>query len=161
MQLSILDREPTVAVKYLSDCHVRKMCLETAQILSSVMYLNHYDLLENMPKPYNPKHPVIQAIKTPAQINWVLHYNDALQEEYKYRFGKEHAYYGIRLYYNVMYSLKPFPPVKSPEGLARDFKDFCTDKSDIVEAHRDYYRYKKSIIKNWKYTLRKEPEWLV
>lgn len=161
MQLFILDREPTVAVQCLSDCHVRKMCLETAQILSSVMCLNHYDSLEDMPKPYNPKHPVIQAIKTPSQINWVLHYNDALQEEYEYRFGKEHAYWGIRFDYNVMYNLYPFPSVKSPEGLARDFKDFTTDKTDIVEAHRDYYRHKKTIIKNWAYTNRKEPGWLV
>ena len=31
---------------------------------------------------------------------------------------------------------------------------------EIVEAYREYYRFKKSIIRNWKYTNAEEPEWL-
>lgn len=159
MQLFILDREPSVAVQYLSDCHVCKMCLETAQILSSVMFNKGITVDETLPKPYNPKHPVIQAIQSPEQINWVFCYYFSLHHEFYMRFHKPHAYNILKYTYaDALYDIKRNI---SCEGLARDFKDFCTDKSDIVEAHRDYYRYKKSIIKNWKYTYREEPEWLL
>lgn len=159
MQLFILDKNPILAVRCLCDCHVRKMCLETAQILSSVMFNKGITVDEALPKPYNPKHPVIQAIQTPEQINWVLCYNFSLHHEFYMRFMKVHAYNTLKYKYaNALCDNKQY---FSCEGLARDFKDFYTDKTDIVEAYRDYYRYKKTIIKNWTYTNRKEPVWLM
>jgi hypothetical protein len=160
MQLFVLDESPTLSAQYLADVHVRKMCLETAQILSSVCFNNGIELLStSYPKPYNPKHPVIQAIRTQAQINWVVYYNIMLQHEYYMRFGKVHVYNPLKIgYMRVLWDRTVAP---NCSGLACDFKGFNTDATDTVEAHRDYYRHKKSIIKNWNYTLREEPEWLV
>ena len=59
MQIFVLDYDPKKAASYLSDIHLNKMCLETAQILSSIMVVNHIDLVEGMPKPFNVRHPVI------------------------------------------------------------------------------------------------------
>ena len=45
-------------------------------------------------------------------------------------------------------------------SFARAFKGITIRTKDIVEAYREYYRFKKSIIRNWKYTNAEEPEWL-
>lgn len=72
MQLFILDFTPSVSVRMMSDCHVIKMCLETAQILSSVRFNKGFEHNCLIPKPYNPKHPVITAIDNQEKINWLL-----------------------------------------------------------------------------------------
>ena len=59
MQLFILDYAPRRAAGMLCDVHLRKMCLETAQILSSVLFLQGRELCPEMPRVYNPAHPVI------------------------------------------------------------------------------------------------------
>ena len=92
MQLFVLSKEPAIAPRYLADVHVRKMCLETAQILSTVMASKGIPLRAGMPKPYNKNHPVIKAIDTKEKLNWVLLYNVHLQAEYIFRFGKSHKY---------------------------------------------------------------------
>jgi hypothetical protein len=158
MQLYVLDYNPQKAVEYLADCHVIKMCLETAQILSYVRFNNGMEYIEGLPKPYNPKHPVIKAINSPEKINWLLDYNKAIHQEYIYRFNKEHAYHKIVDIYEGLrnscgYSLEHL-------DFARDFKDFSTPKKDLVESFKDYYRFKKSIIKRWKYSKRIEPDWM-
>lgn len=160
MQLYVLDYNPQKSVEMLSNCHVIKMCLETAQILSSVRFnlgINRHDI---MPKPYNPNHPVIKAINNNHKINWLLDYNRCLHNEYIYRFEKKHSYFKlIELYYDMKDNSINDVNVEFLD-FARDFKDFNTNKTDLVESFREYYKFKKSIIKNWKYTKRKEPIWL-
>lgn len=163
MNVFVLDRRPDLAPIYLADVHVIKMCLETAQILSSISVRCGKKLTASMPKPYNPKHPVICGIRESDQINWLLEYNKALHEEYKYRFGKPHVYSKlVRQYFKLLQTpldTEGFLTV-SCEGFTKDFKDFETDVEDIVDAYRAYYCFKKSQIKRWKYTRRKEPSWV-
>ena len=52
MQLFILDYDPGLVPGMLCDMHLRKMCLETAQILSSVLLLQGKARRKEMPKPY-------------------------------------------------------------------------------------------------------------
>lgn len=145
MQLFILDRDYRLAVEYLADIHLIKMCLETAQILSAVVCNRGQELPSICPKPYNVNHPVVRAIRTPEQTAWVINYNGALHQEYSYRFGKLHVYCRLtERYSNVLSTQRAVP---SCENLARVFKDYHTDIADIVEAHRAYYRYKMSILK--------------
>ena len=158
MQLFILDKNPEVAVKMLADCHIIKMCLETAQILSSVINNMQKENDPNLPKPYNPKHPVIKAINSQCKINYVLKYNKALHNEYIHRFKKQHAYFKlIQIYERIL-----FTPTKITHdySFAMDFKNFNTTETDIFNAFKQYYKFKKSIIKRWKYTNAIEPEWL-
>ena len=159
MQLFILDRNPIAAAHYLADCHVIKMCLETAQILSGVALRHIGYLPSGLPKPQNTIHPVIKAINTDQKMSWVLAYFESILEEYSNRFNKEHAYYNLPAVYC---SLFPSAVNTEPEceGLATVFTNFNTKEKDIVEAHRAYYKFKKSIIKKWKYTNSKEPNWL-
>lgn len=117
------------------------------------------------PGPYNTKHPVITAVDNESKLKYVLWYNCELQSEYRHRFGKFHAYYKLHHYY-LQALLPPLTPPSSyysgsdPEGLHRCFGSFVSQEQDLVYAYRDYYRYKKSVIRNWKYTNRQEPAWL-
>ena len=159
MQLFILDTAPRLAAVMLCDKHLRKMCLETAQILSSVLYNKNMTVPPELPKPYNPRHPVIAAVNNAWKINWVLIYNSALQREYTYRFGKNHAYRKlVRVYMRLLYTAD----LNGADwSFARAFKEFDSPGTDIVKAYREYYRRKKLIMRNMVYTKRLPPDWLI
>ena len=160
MQLFILDLDPERVPEMLCDAHVRKMCLETAQILSSVIRRQGKKLPPGVPKPYNPNHPVITALDTAQKINWTIRFNTALQREYSRRFGKNHAYSGLTgIYHAVLF--RPGTRI-DPAGwtFARDFKDVEITEPDIVLAYREYYRHKKKILRRWHYTGTGEPDWM-
>ena len=158
MQLFILDRSPAAAAQMLCDVHLRKMCLENAQILSGVLLNSGKKLLPQMPKPCNAAHPVIKAVNTPFKINWVLRHNHALQQEFFRRSGKYHAYNKIvPVYFSLLFCVGT---IKEDWSFYRNFKDFKPLSSDIVGAYREYYRFKKSILRHWLYTNTSEPEWL-
>lgn len=171
MNIFVLDRNPANAVSYLADCHVRKMCLEHAQILSTLVFMHNPRELPTIqfelqgPGPYNTKHTVITAIDNEAKLKYVLRYNIELHKEYRFRFDKFHTYFKLHHYY-LQALLRPATPPSlyysgcDPEGLHRCFGSFVSPEQDLVYAYRDYYRYKKSAIRNWKYTNRQEPAWL-
>lgn len=163
MQLFILDESPQIAVECLSDIHLRKMCVETAQILSSVFFNSGWLVKKPFPKPYNPNHPIIKAINSYKKIEWVVQYNKWLHREYEYRFDKLHAYHSLCSNYEDLMNLVFAPDINNQidiQSFCRDFKDFSSNESNIVDAYRGYYRYKKSIINRWHYTKRNEPNWL-
>ena len=161
MQLFILDYDPELVPGMLCDAHLRKMCLETAQILSSVLLMQGKARQKDMPKPYNPKHPVIRALDSDQKINWAAAFNSALHAEYLRRFGKPHAYAVLcRGYEGLLHQ----PGIRiDPDGwnFARAFKGITITEPDIVAAYRKYYRHKKRLlIGNWNYTRTEEPDWL-
>ena len=158
MQIFILDRSPAAAAQMLCDVHLRKMCLENAQILSGVLLNSGKKLLPQMPKPCNANHPVIKAVNTPFKINWVILHNLALQREFFRRFGKYHAYNKITpLYFSLLFSAGSF---EEDWSFCRNFKDFKPLSSDIIGAYREYYRFKKTVLPHWNYTGASEPRWL-
>ena len=161
MQLFILDYDPELVPGMLCDAHLRKMCLETAQILSSVLLVQGKPSWKDMPKPYNPKHPVIRALDTDQKINWAAVFNSALHEEYRRRFGKTHAYAGLCRGYEVLLHQSGIRIDPDGWSFARAFKGIIIREPDIVAAYRTYYQYKKRIlIRNWNYTRTAEPDWL-
>ena len=155
----ILDPEPEVAAMMLCDVHVRKMCLETAQMLSSVIVRRGGVLLEQMPRVYNINHPVITALDTPFKINWAVRHNEALQREYVYRFGRRHAYWKLTAAYRE--ELFTAGVVAEDWSFARNFSRRNIVSASIVSAYREYYRYKKQVLSRWHYTRREEPVWLL
>ena len=160
MQLFILDRDPEQAARMLCDAHLRKMCLETAQILSARLFLAGRPAAPAMPKPCYVSHPVIRALDTAWKLNWAVACNEALHREYLYRFGKPHAYCGLAPEYRRLQH------VSRPDGTAEDwtfaraFHGLRITEPDLVAAYRQYYRFKKNRLKHWRYTHRAEPGWL-
>ena len=160
MQLFVLDYDPEKAAVSLCDVHLRKMCLETAQILSGVLFLQGKERLTSMPRAYHVRHPVVLAVNTPEKINWVILYNEALHREYFRRFGKNHVY--ASLCGNYRFLLYVPGKVLSPELLDffRDFRGVEITENDLVQAYRCYYRFKKTQLHRWNYTASVEPQWL-
>ena len=159
MQIFILDKSPYAAAQMLCDVHLRKMCLENAQILSGIMLNSGKKLLPGMPLPCNAAHPVIKAVNTGFKINWAVAHNRGLQQEYFRRFGKYHAYSDlVDLYFMQLFSSGSFAEDWS---FCRNFKNFTPLSSDTIEAYREYYRCKKTLLRHWHYTDSSEPEWLL
>ena len=159
MNIFVLDKEPMIAAKMLCDCHLWKMCVETAQILSGVMLRQGRKLIDGMPKPQNINHPVIVAVNNDDSfaLDWVVNYNDYLHDEYQKRFEKKHAYADLVLEYVA--SLWD-----CTDGDCYDLCKCCGDLDvadmDIVTAYRKYYtEVKKPQLQAkgmWKFTKRKD-----
>jgi hypothetical protein len=159
MNIFVLDENPRKAAEMLCDCHVRKMCVETAQILSGVMIRRKKKLLDGMPEPQNINHPVIVAASENEHyaLDWVVNYNDYLHDEYRKRFGKYHAYAGLALEYVI-------PLWDWTDGECEYLCKCCGDLDvadmDIVTAYRKYYtEVKKPTLtekKMWKFTKRED-----
>ena len=157
MNIFVLDEDPEKAVKMLCDCHLRKMCVETAQILSGVMIRKGIRLDSDMPKPQNVNHPVIVAVDTMDEINWLCVYNSFLHFEYLKRFEKVHAYEEISWYYRA-YLVKGNN--EDCTELAKCCGDMDVSDMDIVTAYRKYYvEVKKPQLTAkglWKFTNRED-----
>lgn len=158
MNIFVLDKYPASAVRMLCDCHVRKMCVETAQILSGVMIRKGMELIDGMPKPQNVYHPVIVAVNDPQAVNWLLQYNIYLHLEYFSRFKKVHSCEKWHIFYYE--KLKTLAGGMSCENLAKCCGDLDVAELDIVAAYRMYYTEVKKpqlIAKNlWKFTGRED-----
>lgn len=160
MQLFVLDYDPERSAAALCDKHLRKMCLETAQILSAVICRQGKISDPALPKPYNLRHPVICAIDNPVTINYAVLYNLALHREYFFRFSKNHIYAALSgIYYHTLFENNASSE-HSQLTFCRSFSGIEIAENDLVEAYRIYYRFKKTLIRDWHYTRSWEPEWL-
>lgn len=89
MNIFYSDRDPVQAARNLDSRRLVKMVLESAQLLSTS--LHHRGRLA----PYRPTHqhhPCAVAVQDDrANYDWLLAHFRALCQEYRYRFGREHA----------------------------------------------------------------------
>jgi hypothetical protein len=149
MNIFVLDKDPVLAAQYQCDKHVVKMPLESAQMLCSVAYRFGQPAKY---KPTHPRHPcTIWAGDSVGNWFWLYDHAIALCDEYKFRYGKQHA---SRL---VIEALQP-PPILVTR--LTDFPQAMPDEyrcNDPVEAYRAYYRAEKRRFANW--TNRNVPQW--
>ena len=138
------------------------MGLKTAQILTAYWVNSGFDLLRWMPKPQNYNHPVCKAIN-PNNVSWVLDHFEGLLTEFELRFNKDHKYEPFRFrYMDIMLEkhLIYLFDCLDIETFHRMFSGFIPNPGDIVSQYREYYQWKSTQIKNFKYTWAKQPEWL-
>ena len=84
MNIFVLDHRPQVAVRMLCDKHVVKMCLETAQILSTAV--KAFDKRNDLYKAGFKHHPCcIWAGESRTNFEWLCHYGLWICREYTYR----------------------------------------------------------------------------
>lgn len=157
MNIFVLDENPIKAAQMLCDCHLRKMCVETAQILSGVILRRGMELLDGMPKPQNINHPVIVAADNDKAIGWVLNYNNWQHIEYCIRFQKDHSYRKLIVGYLKVLRGDDWGVCTS---LAKCCGDLNVVDLDIVTAYRKYYtEVKKPQLQAkglWKFTNRED-----
>ncbi len=147
MNIFILDRNPVFAAHYLCDKHVVKMCLETAQILSTINGGPY--------KATHKNHPcVLWAGRTIGNYNWLYTHGVAIANEYTFRFGKTHKSK------EVIEALQT-PVVPITDTPIEDFVLCMPDNFKIenpVSAYRNYYMTKRDFCK---WTNREIPNWFV
>lgn len=159
MNVFILDYDPKQASVYHIDAHVRKMIVESGQMLSTAVRLNNPGDHPIYQIAY-PKHPcTIQCSTNRNNYVWVLELMTYLLEEFKYRFSKEHKSNYLIPYLNQMASTIPEKPLEFAQAMPDEYRAI-----DPVEAYRSYYRACKMADKNGKpmgfWTKRNIPEWL-
>ncbi len=154
MQVFVLDKSPKKAAKMLCNKHLVKMILESAQILSSVHWLQETVYKEKVYLPTHLKHPcVVWANDSKGNYVWLYKHLLALLKEYHYRYMKDHKTEQILIYLkNVPKSLKSkkkYFVLAMPETYKQ---------KNIVQAYRNYYLCEKKHLFSWK--KRKPPKWL-
>lgn len=126
MNIFVLDRDSRKAAQAHCDKHVVKMCLEYAQILSTVSGRGY--------KPTHKNHPCVKwAAASPAHYAWLYDLAVELGHEYTDRYGKIHAS-------TIKLDELPYPrPQPDPTWYALAMPEEYKVE-DPVESYRNYYR---------------------
>lgn len=91
MNLFVTDPSPTASAQALCDIRLRKMVLETAQMLCTEGRRRGWP---DMPyKSTHANHPVVLSLQNDGTLAWVTDYFCAINAEYAYRFNKDHKSY--------------------------------------------------------------------
>ena len=155
MNIFYLDEDPVISCSYLMDIHVRKMTLETCQLLMTT------DVLHGYRRPYRPthvNHPCRLALEDITNYLWLCRYFEAICGEYRFRFNHDHAcsQYMVTFYFNrgLVSLCKPNFPQCFPDVFKRE---------NVIDGYREYYRWKyKNFLERGiaHYTKRRIPWWL-
>jgi len=147
-----------ISVHALDDKRIIKMCLETAQLLSSAVRLIDEDTNLSVYKLTHKNHPVsIWVRQSSENFAYTLEYFKAICDEYSLRFGKTHKSF-------LLYPLFNYFKHNHLVSLDTDITPFvnCTDFLD-EEIHT---AYKKCLSQKWcndkrspKWTKRQIPTW--
>lgn len=160
MNIFVLDKNPAISALYHNDFHVRKMILESSQMLSTSVRINNPDQNPDVYKVAYKHHPcTISCIKSRFIFNWTLELAENLLNEYKIRFDKEHASAKIVAQARKWLNTIPEGPEVFAQAMPDEYKSTCP-----VEAYRNYYKNEKIYMKNGKYmavySKRSVPEFL-
>ena len=151
MNIFVLDADPVIAAQMLVDKHCVKMCLESAQILSTVCHANG---IEAPYKATHKNHPcTVWAGRSQSNWQWLVDHALAMCDEYTHRYGKTHA--SKRVIEWCRDNSPEFEDVYgTPFALAMPDQ---YKKASAVDSYRAYYLGEKAGIATWK--NRAKPEW--
>jgi hypothetical protein len=159
MNIFYIDKDPKLAAKQLVDDHVRKMQLESAQMLCTTFW--HYGF-EAPYKKAHYNHPSTKWVRESINnLNWLLEHGLEICDEFIIRYGKDHASRKVLLWVKDNLSLlkdkiptTPFTP--PPQCMPEEYK-----MDNTIEAYRNFYIKDKIGIKKLNYNkLNNTPEWI-
>jgi len=150
MNIFVLDTNPILAAQMQCDKHVVKMCLETAQMLSTIAGGPY--------KPTHVNHPcTVWARSSVSNFAWLYSHGVALCNEYEHRYNKVHKC--LNVIENTLINMTVTLPdeVLSPfaQAMPEELKN-----EDVVKAYRDYYHQKSKTV-DMRWTKRPIPDWFV
>lgn len=152
MNIFYLDTNIHKCAEYHCDKHVVKMCIEYAQLLSSV----HHMIGANFIGLYNlthKNHPcAVWARSSLQNYEYLFSLAIVLGEEYTHRYGKSHKSIGV-----VETMCIPDLPNTGFTDPPKCVPDDLKPMDDVVEAYRIYYKRDKAHFCKW--TKREVPEW--
>jgi len=181
MNIFILDENPVLAAQLQCDKHVVKMIVESAQMLSTahrmldgvktkrpsksgktmVTYYEHpnSNLEHTLYKAVHFGHPcTVWTMESITNYHWHYRHFIALCKEYEYRYGKEHATYGLLK--DVLKEQPANIPINTltPFKLAMGAAPDCINENDPVGSYRAFYQTKQDRFK-MVWSKREVPEW--
>lgn len=172
MNLFVLDRSALLAAEYHHDVHVRKMLVETAQILSTALRgcVSHVQAARlGLYETTHVHHTCVRwAGATRGNFGWTISLLDALIREYDHRWpGRGDRYERPRRLLAV-YSrhVAALPPGGLQDfARTRAVQEICAGSQiDTVAAYRVLYATEKMTDKNGRrldrWTRRERPWWL-
>jgi hypothetical protein len=140
MNIFYLHQNPEVAAKAMTNKHVVKMILESAQLLSTAHHvLDEQNALSDLYKVTHKNHPSgIWVRESIENYNWLYQHFVALCQEYTNRYGK------IHLTQIKLQELLKNPPANIPKVPATPIRVAITDKqwhvpNNPVQSYRNYY----------------------
>jgi hypothetical protein len=159
MNIFYINEDPKIAAKQLVDDHVRKMQLESAQMLCTTFW--HFGF-EAPYKKAHYNHPSTKWVRESINnLNWLLEHGLEICDEFVIRYGKDHASRKVLLWVkDNLFLLEdkipiiPFTP--PPQCMPEEYK-----MEDTIEAYRNFYIKDKIGIKKLNYNkLNNIPEWI-
>lgn len=154
MNIFLLDERPWWAARYHNDRHVVKMILETAQLLCTAHVQLDGEATAKarigdlILRPTHANHPCAKWVRE-AKLNyeWLHDLGTCLLLEYRFRYGKKHAYEGL-------YVRLEKPPLNIEHLALRTPWPQCMPEQykgpDAVQAYRRYYFYEKQHLAQWR-----------
>ena len=157
MNIFYLDHDPRLAAQYHCDRHVVKMILESAQLLCTAVNIRAGEQVSPY-KSTHVNHPCsIWVRQNRTNALWVWHLMNYLNDEYRFRYGKEHlAYTKLREAGMLALLMKHLPEGMFTNPAVAMPEEYKTHS--VVESYRNYYREGKTHLHNW--TKRGAPSWL-
>jgi hypothetical protein len=159
MNIFYINPNPIIAAKELADDHIRKMQIESAQMLCTTFW--HYGFWAPYKKAhYN--HPSTKWVRESiTHFNWVLEHGLEICDEFRKRYGKEHATKNVLLWVQEHkprldghIHMTDFTP--PPQCMPDEFKG-----QDTLAAYKSFYINDKVKVKglNWN-KLNNKPIWV-
>jgi hypothetical protein len=147
MNIFALSESPVESAIWQHDKHVVKMVLETAQMLSTAVWLTDEwcskwkNPIDTLYKPAYMNHPCTKwARETLGNFQWLCLHGRALAQEYKHRFKADHKSYTAiikPLLYSCAYDRFNGSREMTPFAVAMPPK--YKVPGDSVQSYRNYY----------------------
>lgn len=156
MNIFFLHPDPAEAARLHCDKHVGKMLVETAQMLSTALRLNGFDLGY---KPAYVNHPMTVWVRSgAANYGWALDLADGLAAEFTHRFGREHKTAGVleELRHGGDWAARLGEGRSTPVPLC--MPEPYKVAGDPVASYRNFYRAEKARFA--RYTNRPVPDFM-
>jgi len=156
MNIFYIDENPIQAAQWLADDHIRKMQIESAQMLSTAHWLT------GKPAPYKPthqNHPSAKWVRQSIQhYRWLVQHGIEICSEFEIRYDKEHATLKVLQWLQENEPKLPdFKFIAPPQCMPEEFQ-----KSSSVKGYRNFYINDKVKIKGlkWEKLPEAKPEWV-
>jgi hypothetical protein len=154
MNIFVTDNCPKKCAEFLDNSRLRKMCLESCQLLSTALRVNGY-LKNDIYKISYVNHPSnVWCRTTQGNYKWLLEHFKALCDEYTRRTGKIHASSKLLPIFEANIGLIPvgerLPFSNNARNLTKGV-DF-THEADVNLAYQLY------LSQRWEGDVR-EPKW--
>ena len=166
MNIFVTNNCPIKSAQILDDKRLIKMVLESAQILSTAIFLNSNIKYNCLYKPTHVRHPcVLWASRNRSNWQWLYEHFIALCDEYTLRYGKIHKSKGLSfdlLRYAEIHinnaTIEVFPNCTRMINIGVNFSNI----DDVCQAYRNYLclKWKHDIIKP-KWTKRDIHVWFI